>query len=342
VDLLEFCREHAAEIDVLADSKALFLLLLIAELGHTSREALSSHLGWSGEIIEPLWRTLSGAYLVRDESPFGQENPIRLSTHGIFFLEALGLPEPQRSLLDRIVSEMAWSSSTLGANAIGLYRAGKSSLLNTLLGVDALREEPDTALLMRASEGDREAAESIFRTFRPILYRLCLAILHNPADAEDAVQQTFLKAFTRHYLPDERPVGPLLRTIAHNASLDILRRKRRYASLDELVHEDPVSLSTESPDDAEWADVRRSRLDLMAQPQLTPEEQAMNAELLRVAFARLQDRERSVLALWLSGMTIVETAEIMGIAPDHASRIRYHALDRLRKFAANDKSENRS
>src|SRR6202044_552810 len=101
VDLLEFCRDHAAEIEVLADSRSLFLLTLISELGNTTREALSSHLGWHEEVVERLWQKLQSADLVRDETAFGRENPLRLSTHGTTMVAALGFPGPE-SLLDRI------------------------------------------------------------------------------------------------------------------------------------------------------------------------------------------------------------------------------------------------
>jgi TIR domain len=102
MELLEFSRDHAAEIEVLSDSKALFLLTLIADLGNTTREALSSHLGWDSRDIERLWHKLTNAELVRDESAFDRENPIRLSTHGKLVIAALRFPGPQQPLLDRM------------------------------------------------------------------------------------------------------------------------------------------------------------------------------------------------------------------------------------------------
>ena len=57
-------------------------------------------------------------------------------------------------------------------------------------------------LARRAARGDRDAFTAIFRRFQQDLYRYCVAILGNPEDAQDALQNTMVKALGA--LPGER------------------------------------------------------------------------------------------------------------------------------------------
>ena len=52
----------------------------------------------------------------------------------------------------------------------------------------------DDRLARRAVEGDERAFAAIFRRYHQSLYRFCLAILGNPQDAQDALQNTMVKA----------------------------------------------------------------------------------------------------------------------------------------------------
>src|SRR5205085_3945368 len=87
--------------------------------------------------------------------------------------------------------------------------------------------------------GHDEAAERLYRRDDRHGYRYTLALLRNPADAEDATQTTFLNAY-RAYQRGEQPLKPQnwLITIAHNACRARYARSRvrpREVPLDEGV-----------------------------------------------------------------------------------------------------------
>ena len=88
--------------------------------------------------------------------------------------------------------------------------------------------EPDPRTLKAAQRGDLDAFDELVRLFQADLWRFCLSLLRNAAAAEDAVQETFLKAY-RH-LPRYRgrsKFSTWLFSIARNCAYDELRRSAR-------------------------------------------------------------------------------------------------------------------
>lgn len=91
----------------------------------------------------------------------------------------------------------------------------------------------DERLTRRAVAGDERAFGAIFRRYHQSLYRFCLAIVGNPQDAQDALQNTMMKVLRA--LPGEErriELKPWLYRIAHNESIDLLRRRRETRELD--------------------------------------------------------------------------------------------------------------
>lgn len=91
----------------------------------------------------------------------------------------------------------------------------------------------DERLTRRAVGGDERAFAAIFRRYHQPLYRFCLAIVGNPEDAQDALQNTMMKVLRA--LPGEDrkiELKPWLYRIAHNESIDLLRRRRETRQLD--------------------------------------------------------------------------------------------------------------
>src|SRR6201996_8914302 len=89
-------------------------------------------------------------------------------------------------------------------------------------------------LARRAARGDRDAFTAIFRRYQQDLYRYCVAILGNREDAQDALQNTMVKALRA--LPGERreiDLKPWLYRIAHNESIDLIRRRRPTVALED-------------------------------------------------------------------------------------------------------------
>ncbi|HMI82288.1 MAG TPA: sigma-70 family RNA polymerase sigma factor [Solirubrobacterales bacterium] len=91
----------------------------------------------------------------------------------------------------------------------------------------------DERLTRRAVGGDERAFAAIFRRYHQSLYRFCLAIVGNSEDAQDALQNTMMKVL-RALPGEEREIElkPWLYRIAHNESIDLLRRRRETRELD--------------------------------------------------------------------------------------------------------------
>lgn len=89
-------------------------------------------------------------------------------------------------------------------------------------------------------EMERAAFEKCYERRADMIYRLCYCYLKNPADAEDAVQETFLKLLhnRRTFTSPEHEKAWLI-VVAKNISMDMLRRKSRQdASLEKCA---PIS-----------------------------------------------------------------------------------------------------
>jgi RNA polymerase sigma factor (sigma-70 family) len=95
------------------------------------------------------------------------------------------------------------------------------------------RWQSDERLTRRACGGDERAFAAIFSRYHQPLYRFCLAIVGNPQDAQDALQNTMIKVL-RALPGEERTIElkPWLYRIAHNEAIDLLRRRRETRPLD--------------------------------------------------------------------------------------------------------------
>src|SRR5260370_41267754 len=89
----------------------------------------------------------------------------------------------------------------------------------------------DEELLAKHAAGDREALEELFRRYRGVAYRVAYRLLGQEADALDAVQDGFLKAFTHLSASQGRRSFKtwLLLGVSHS-TLDLTRRRGRRES----------------------------------------------------------------------------------------------------------------
>jgi RNA polymerase sigma-70 factor (ECF subfamily) len=99
--------------------------------------------------------------------------------------------------------------------------------------VDTLRDA-DAELVAQALGGKLEAFEDLVRRHTQLVYRTLLAILGNPADAQDAMQDTLLSAF-KHIsgFQGRAKFSTWLVSIARNTALQRLRSRKNVESLDE-------------------------------------------------------------------------------------------------------------
>jgi RNA polymerase sigma-70 factor (ECF subfamily) len=85
----------------------------------------------------------------------------------------------------------------------------------------------ETLALDALRDGDRAEFALLMEQYSPMIYRLGLKMLNNPQDAEDILQETFIKAYKHiHKFDGRSSVSTWLYRIATNEALMALRKKR--------------------------------------------------------------------------------------------------------------------
>ena len=163
-----------------------------------------------------------------------------------------------------------------------------------------------------ALHGDPESFEMLIRTYSRTLFAIAFAILQDCAEAEDVVQETFLRAWkTRWRVRDPQKFPAWLTAIARNCACDFLR-KRRTVPLDDFASELSTPL-TANPDEQSAA--------------------ADSAEEIREALAQLPEQHRTALTLrYLQGMDHRAIEQTMGISNGALRGILGRALASMRKL----------
>jgi RNA polymerase sigma-70 factor (ECF subfamily) len=118
----------------------------------------------------------------------------------------------------------------------------------------------DPITIQRARAGDSRAFSRLVEAYQMPVYNLCYRVLGNPHDAEEAAQETFLRAYTRLASYDPaRSFKTWLLSIAHHHCIDRLRRRRlNFLSLDEEPALDTAAWRSAAPTPEETA-MRRER-----------------------------------------------------------------------------------
>jgi RNA polymerase sigma factor (sigma-70 family) len=167
--------------------------------------------------------------------------------------------------------------------------------------------EPELVSLARG--GDRAAMASLVSAHAPAAQRLALHLARNRADAEDAVQAAFVKAFTHlHQFDTSRPFEPWLLRIVGNE----VRRTRR----DETFR---------------WRFWQARRI-----PEASTETTEATA-LVRLehaalyeALGRLRDDDRLLITLtYFLGQSEAQLATTLGVPRGTVKSRKHHALKRL-------------
>jgi RNA polymerase sigma-70 factor, ECF subfamily len=92
--------------------------------------------------------------------------------------------------------------------------------------------EQGESTIDRARSGDRSAYGELVQRYRPAIYAVLLAWLHDPAEADDVAQDVFLHSMKKiGQLRDARCFGAWLRQIAVRLALNRLSRRRPLGSL---------------------------------------------------------------------------------------------------------------
>ena len=108
----------------------------------------------------------------------------------------------------------------------------------------------DDDLVSRVCAGDTAAFALLAERYQRPVYTLAYRMLGNRADAEDAAQETFVRAYTRlaSYQPGAR-FGAWLLAITAHWCIDHLRRRRRTVSLEAVLGTLPLPADSQSPEE---------------------------------------------------------------------------------------------
>ena len=169
----------------------------------------------------------------------------------------------------------------------------------------------DLQLVERSREGDPRAIEALVRRHNRTLYRTARAILRDDAEAEDAVQETYLRAFrSLDTFRGDSTFSTWLVRIAANEALGRRRKRARLAEVLPLDHESGEFLIEQ----------------VAAAENGQPEREAMNAELRQTLENRidaLPDLYRAVFVMRaVEEMSVEETAAALDL-PEATVRTRF-------------------
>ena len=181
-----------------------------------------------------------------------------------------------------------------------------------------MAKDEDSESVRRARSGDRDAFASLVRGHHVRVLRLCLSMLRDACDAEDAAQEVFLKAYkSLDQFAGACAFSTWLHRIAANHCLDLLRRasRRRTESLD----------ASERKEGAESA---------AADPSPEPGASLEAADLAARALAGLPEDYRLILVLReTQGLSYMELAEALECSLDSVKARLRRAREALQEAA---------
>lgn len=123
----------------------------------------------------------------------------------------------------------------------------------------------EAALVRQAQKGGDEAFTEIVEAYQVHVYNLCFRMLGEAQAAEDASQETFLRAFQHlHRYDHSRPFATWLLSIAAHYCIDRLRRRRfSFVSIDQEEEGNPIELPDGNAPDPEIETLRREQKEQM-------------------------------------------------------------------------------
>ena len=131
---------------------------------------------------------------------------------------------------------------------------GYRDFLN-LMNENSTRIADASYLVSRLRKGDERAFRTLYDTYHQRLYGFSLKFTHSSEDAQEVVQNTFLKLWEyRARLDPKRPLEPYLYQIAKNENLKYLQKVARNAPLREAAYQQMKSASSTVEQDVIFAE----------------------------------------------------------------------------------------
>lgn len=174
----------------------------------------------------------------------------------------------------------------------------------------------DLLLVHRALAREPDAFRVIIKTHNQRLYRIARGILRNDAEAEDVVQEAYVRAFANlATFRGDSSLATWLSRIVINEALGRLRKRRRASAMPENPEARIIRFPLNPSDDPERT---------MAQRQILA--------LVERATDSLPDIYRTVfVARVIEGLSMEETADLLGVRPETVKTRLHRARTLLRK-----------
>jgi RNA polymerase sigma-70 factor (ECF subfamily) len=174
----------------------------------------------------------------------------------------------------------------------------------------------DATAVALAREGDSDAFRALVDRHSRAVFRLAHRMTGNPQDAEDVVQETFLKAYRQLGRFESRAnFGTWLHRIAVNCSIDLIRGRKHQ----ELGH----ASNLEALDSADKLRVDPSPERLMLSTQVQ--------ERVNAAMEGLTAMERAAFVLrHFEGQSIEEISRALGLKANAAKHSIFRAVRKMR------------
>jgi RNA polymerase sigma-70 factor (ECF subfamily) len=181
----------------------------------------------------------------------------------------------------------------------------------------------DAQLVQLAQQRDGAAFRTIMQRNNRRLYRMARAVVLNDSEAEDVVQEAYVRAFTSlHQFRGDASIATWLSRIVLNEALGRLRRRRPTLDL-ETIDNRPQSQAQVIPFP-------------LATPQLDPERIMAQREIQRLVEQAIDDLPEAfrivLIARIIEEMSVEETAELFGLRPETV-KTRLHRARALLKDA---------
>ena len=181
------------------------------------------------------------------------------------------------------------------------------------------RMEVEDGELARARAGDEEAFRALVERHSRAVYRLAYRMTGNAHDAEDVVQDTFLKAFRRLGEFQERSqLSSWLHRIAANTAYDVLRARQRHA--EEPLLRGALGEELDRP---------------LPSPEVSADRLVFGREVehrVTKALKRLGPQERVTFVLrHVEGLSLKEIADAIGSDPNLVKQSVCRAVKKMRE-----------
>jgi RNA polymerase sigma-70 factor (ECF subfamily) len=172
--------------------------------------------------------------------------------------------------------------------------------------------DQERAWIEQALRGDREAFGQLVRAYERPVYNLTYRMLGDPAEAEDAAQETFLRAYTKlaTYQPSRKFVNWLLSIASHHC-IDRLRRRNRAPQLSLDGPLPPLWLASDAP-----------------QPEQVVNKKQMREEVRQVLDTLPPDYRAAIVLRYWYNLSYVEIADVMD-STESAIKSRLHRARRM-------------